>query len=185
MTKKTIFKIAGYYLLFVFGLVLILVGVGWYSYKQKLARQNLVRPNFPYTKYTDAELEKMFPQVYTVDVPTRQTPEQTYAKFIELLKVGNFEEASNQFFLRDLEIYPRNLDIDKTKQTKLIKSFKKVKENGLLENMIKDLDKKLDKIYLYDTSAQYSIGIEKDGKIFGDRIDFMKDIDGDWKIKSL
>lgn len=159
------------YLLLVIGLFLILVGVNWYLIKQREVRLGMSKSSFPYTKYSQEELNKMYPQYLNENVPTRVTPEETYAKLIAALKAGDLEEASLQFTAGQ--------------QAEWLKSLKKIKENGLLGVMIEDLDKKLEKVYLDTTMGQYSIGIEKNGEIWGRDINFIKDSNGDWKIKSL
>jgi hypothetical protein len=185
VSMKKIFRWALIYLLLVIGLFLILVGVNWYLIKQKEVRLGMARPKFPYTKYSQDELDKMYPQYYEVKVPTRQTPEQTYSKFIAALKVGNLEEASIYFFARNIDDYPVNYKLDESKQKEWLASLQKIKQDGLMEKMINDLDKTLNNVSVSDISAQYEIGIKKDGKVWAHTISFMKDIDGDWKIKSL
>lgn len=171
MNKKIVLKIAGYYLLVVLGLFLILVGVNWYLIKQKEARLGLARPDFPYTRYTQEELNKMYPQVLNENVPTRQTPEETYAKFIAALKTGDLEEASKQFVVG--------------KQKEWLESLEKIKEKGLLNDFIQDYDKSLREDLKSDVSAQYMISIVEAGKQVARPIRFIKDSNGDWKIDSL
>lgn len=171
MTKRTILKIAGYYLLLVGGMFLILVGVNWYMLKQEAVRIGMARPNFPYRQYSLEELNKMYPQYPNENVPTRQTPEETYARFIAALKAGDLESASRQFVAE--------------KQAEWLGSLKKIKEGGLLEKMIKDLDQTPSKVNMYEVAAQYEIGVEKDGRVWSHALNFIKDSNGDWKIKSL
>ncbi|MBI5731907.1 MAG: hypothetical protein HY982_00930, partial [Candidatus Magasanikbacteria bacterium] len=122
-------------------------------------------------KYSQAELDKMYPQVLNEKVPTRVTPEQTYAKLLAALKVGDLAEASRQFVAED--------------QAKWLESLQKIKEKGMMEKMVGDLDKELTKGLTGDAMASYSISILKDGIEWGNQIDFIKDSNGDWKIKSL
>lgn len=168
---KKIFRWALIYLLLVIGLFLILVGVNWYLIKQKEVRIGMARPDFPYARYSQDELNKMYPQYVNENVPTRVTPEETYAKLIAALKAGDLEEASRQFVAE--------------KQGEWLKSLEKIKEDGLLDDMIRDLDKKLEKVYLDKTMGQYRVGVMIEGEKWANDINFIKDSNGDWKIKSL
>ncbi|MEK9183195.1 MAG: hypothetical protein AAB849_01680 [Patescibacteria group bacterium] len=159
------------YLLLVIGLFLILVGVNWYLIKQREVRLGLARPAFPYAKYSQEELDKMYPQYPNENVATRVTPEQTYAKLIAALKVGDLDEASKQFVAGQ--------------QSEWLESLKKIKEKGLLGAMIVDLDKELGKNMMSGAMAQFMISIDKDGEKWARPVDFVKDSNGDWKIKSL
>ena len=170
-SMKKIFRWALIYLLLVIGLFLILVGVNWYLIKQKDVRLGMARPMFPYTKYSQNELDKMYPQYLNENVPTRVTPEQTYAKLLAALKAGDLEKASQQFTAEQ--------------QSEGLKSLKKIKEDGLLAQMIGDLDKKLNKNMMSGAMAQFMISIDKDGEKWARPVDFIKDSNGDWKIKSL
>lgn len=167
MFKKHFLKIILYYFVFVIGLVLILGGYVWYLNKQNLVRLKLARPEFPYARYSVEELEKMYPQYPNENVATVQTPEQTYAKFIEALKKGDVEGASKQFVAKD--------------EGKWLDVFKKIKENNLLNEYLQDYNKSLQKIFVYNTFAQFSIIINNVGR----PVDFVKDPEGIWKIESL
>lgn len=185
MNKKHVVRAAGIYASIVAGIFLILVGFNWFMLKQELVQLGFARPNFPYTKYNQEELNKLFPQYYTVDVPTKQTPEETYVIFIHALKDGNLEFASQQFFARNIERYPVNYELDKSIQKKWLDSLNSVKEKGLMEKMINDFDTEIKKVSMTDVVAQYEIGIKKDGQMLSHSIEFMKDIDGTWKLNSL
>lgn len=93
MNKKHVVRAAGVYASIVAGIFLILVCFNWYMLKQDLVRQGFARPNFPYVKYNQEELNKLFPQYPLENVATTQTPEETYAKFIAALKKGDVEES--------------------------------------------------------------------------------------------
>ena len=170
-SMKKIFRWALIYLLLVIGLFLILVGVNWYLIKQKEVRLGMARPAFPYAKYSQDELDKMYPQYLNENVPTRVTPEETYAKLLAALKAENLDLASQQFTAEQ--------------QSEWLKSLEKIKEGALLDDMIGDLDQKLNKENAGGSIAQYNIGIKQEGKIWAHAINFVKDSNGDWKIKSL
>lgn len=170
--KKIVFKIFIYLFILIFGVILILAGVGWYMEKQELVVAGHAKPNFPYSRYTQEELNKMYPQYPLEDVKTTQTPEETYAKFIAALKKGDVEEASKQFVIK--------------KQNEWLESLRKIKEKELLAEFIKDYDKKMEKIYLGDSLGQYRIGIKAlSGQMTERPIGFVKSLDGVWKIESL
>ena len=167
--KNKIKKFIGFYLLLFLGLLLILIGYVWYINKQNLVRLNLAQPSFPYAKYSDEELEEKFPQYPNEKVATVQTPEQTYAKFIEALKRGDVEGMLVNFTERKRNEY-REFLLNEIKEKKL---------NELLNR----LDKTIYQIESFETIANYSFQQgRKDGDSF---IEFVKDLDGVWKIDSL
>ena len=168
MTKRTIFKIIGYYVLLVGGMFLILVGVNWYMLKQEAARIGMARPNFPYTKYSQDELNKMYPQYPNENVPTTQTPEETYAKFIAALKAGNIDGAMTLFTQRKYKEY--------------FDAFQKSKQEKKINELATKLDKKLILDSKLDTFAIYKVENENNKNYI---VEFVKDIDGVWKIDSL
>lgn len=168
MLKKTFVKIILYYLLFVIGLLLILGGYVWYLNRQHLVQLGLCRSNFPYTKYSVEELEKMYPQYPNEKVATVQTPEQTYAKFIEALKKGDVEGVSKLFY--------------GVKYTDYEKIFEEKKKNNSLGDLLKTLDSKLILNSKSETLAQYRLENKDNNNYI---IEFIKDIDGIWKIDSL
>ncbi|EKD90056.1 MAG: hypothetical protein ACD_32C00057G0001 [uncultured bacterium] len=168
MTKKHFLKIAGYYLLLVIGLMLILGGYVWYINKQHWVRLGLCRPNFPYVKYSVEELEKLYPQYPNEKVATVQTPEQTYAKFVEALKSGDVEGVKKLFY--------------GVKYTDYEKIFEEKKKNNNLDDLLNTLDSKLILNSKSETLAQYQLGSKDKNNYI---IEFIKDIDGIWKIDSL
>ena len=168
MTKKTIFKVIGYYVLLVGGMFLILVGVNWYMLKQEAVRIGMARPNFPYTKYSQDELNKMYPQYPNENVATTQTPEETYAKFIAALKVGDIDGAMKLFTDRKREKYRE--------------VFLKDQKGNKLSDAIKGLDRKITEKDKLDTFANYSLENNENENYI---VEFIKDTDGVWKIDSL
>lgn len=167
--KNKVKKIVGYYLLLLVGLLLILVGYVWFVSRQNLIRLNLAQPNFPYTRYSDEDLEEKFPQYPNEKVETTQTPEQTYAKFIEALKKGDVEGVAENLTERNKEQYKEYL-------------LNMIKINKLNELIIR-LDKKIYKIDLYNAIANYSF--QENRKDGDSLIEFVKDGHGIWKIDSL
>ena len=62
---------------------------------------------FPWQDFTQEELNKLYPQIRYADVPTRVTPEQTYANFREALRTNNLGLALEQLSV-DSKRYSEN-----------------------------------------------------------------------------
>jgi hypothetical protein len=167
MNKKRFWSIVFYYLLLVLGLGLILGGYVWYLNKQNLVRLGLCRSNFPYAKYSLEELENLYPQYPNEKVATVQTPEQTYAKFIAALKKGDVEGVMVNFTERKYKEYKE--------------SFSNDIKNNKLEETKKLFDRKLILRNQSDVSASYYLE-NLEHKYF---IEFVKGVNGIWKIDSL
>jgi len=163
-------------IIFVVVLVLILAGYIWFLGKMERVKSGIAKPNFPYSDYTLAQLEAMYPQTLNEKVQTTQTPEQTFAKFITAVKAGDFSTASKCCFRE-------------AKQADIENGLKKLQAEGKLSEMLKDLGggikpgQGLD--LNKDTLATYYFYSEKDGKKIGSTIDFMKNSQGVWLIDSL
>lgn len=65
----------------------------WWPEEQTKVDLGLSSPKFPWRDYTQAELEKLYPQIKNAAIPTRTTPEETYGKFREALRTNNLELA--------------------------------------------------------------------------------------------
>ncbi|PIY75440.1 MAG: hypothetical protein COY85_00135, partial [Candidatus Portnoybacteria bacterium CG_4_10_14_0_8_um_filter_40_50] len=79
----------------------------WWEIKQIKIEKGLASEKFPWRDYTQEELAKMYPQIKYADVPTRITPEETYAKFRQALKDNNLEMAIEQL-AEESEKYEEN-----------------------------------------------------------------------------
>ncbi|MFH1255166.1 MAG: hypothetical protein V1667_01710 [bacterium] len=142
----------------------------WVDFKMAKVSIGLAESKFPYREYTQEELNKMYPQIRYADVPTRTTPEQTYSALKQALKNEDVEAAVNCFIEEKRGEWRENL--------------KKIKEKGFMQEMEQDLTEL--KLELEgEARMQYSYSKVKDDKIYGYYIDFIKDINGDWKIESL
>lgn len=166
--RRKILVIAGYYVLIVVGLFLILAGVNWYLTKQKQVRLGMARPDFPYIKYTQEELNKLYPQYPLENVKTTQTPEQTYAKFISALKAGDLKTASESFVIK--------------KQKEYIVALEKAKKEGRISEIIDSVDRSIKVQEYLDSFAYY---IYEDKQESNTKIIFEKDANGVWQIDSL
>ena len=168
MTKRTILKIIGYYILLVGGMFLILASVNWYMLRQDAVRIGMARPSFPYRQYSLDELNKMYPQYPNENVATIQTTEETYAKFIAALKAGDIDVAVNLMTEKRREEYRE--------------AFVSGKKEGKLDKSIKTLDRPIKLKDSFGVFANYALENDKNENYV---INFIKDVDGVWKIDSL
>lgn len=157
---------------FIFGVILIVGGYWWFLGKQARVLSGTARANFPYRDYSEAELNKMYPQYINENVATTRTPEETHALFVAALKKGNFDEAVNCCF--------RSGDRAKTKEFLL-----GVKDKGMLDMMIGDITRDFQKDMLLDTMATYVYNGTLNGQRSGGMMTFRKSSDGVWYIESL
>ena len=112
------------------------------------------------------EMEKLN-KLYAQDSYGGDTPEETLRLLIEALKKGNTDLAAKYFVL--------------DKQQEWREDLAKIKEKGMLKNMIGDLEnKKEDKID--ENTGRYFI-TAKDG--LSSPLVLIKSINGKWKIRTL
>jgi len=142
----------------------------WWSKKQLKIQLGLAEPDFPWWDYTQEELDKLYPQIRYADVPTRVTPEETYAKFREALRTNNLELAIEQLS-EESERYDKNKE-----------AIEKAYEEKKLSSIFKEYPENIEKEYMYEAMAQFYF-LENDGSRYP--IDFLKDVNGDWKMDSL
>ena len=156
----------------VLGVILIAGAYSWFLQKQQRVLNGTARPDFPYSDYSDSELEKLYPHDAENITSTVQSPEETHQKFLTALKKEDFNEAVNCCF--------REGD-----RVKIKEGLVSLKKSGELKQMIKDLDTdiKLDLDGSVERTYEYSI--KKDNKIFGVSINFIKTSNGYWYIESL
>jgi|SRR3989339_256803 len=152
--------------------VLILGGFVVVYNRLELVDRGLAHPTFPYMRYSQNELNEMYPQYVNVDVATTRTPEETHRLFVDKLKEGDFDGAVECCFVRE--------DWEVTKNW-----INKIQEQGYFEQMISDLDTKIEVEFMGDTLASYNYYAERDGKLLGSVIEFIKDSNGIWLIESL
>ncbi len=138
----------------------------------ELVSEGLASPKFPFSRYSQEELNTMFPQYVNENVETTQTPEQTHAIFLSHLKTGEIDEAVECCFMKG--------DWKKMKE-----GLEKVKDQGELEIMIKDLDTEITKDLDLGNKATYTYSVERNGELLGTGIEFIKNSAGVWLIESL
>ncbi len=147
----------------------------WWLKKQMAIQAGLAESKFPWRAYTQEELNKMYPQIKYADVPTRVTPEQTYANFREALRTNNLAMALEQ--------------IGTSSGTNTSKDAADSMRQFYQENKFIELylyyPEKIEKENMYESIGQYYYIEKKDGHNLRQSIDFIKDANGDWKMDSL
>lgn len=169
MTKKFVVWTA---LITVAVLFLIFFSFSWTLNRQDLVVRGLAKPFFPYFKYSQDELNKMYPQYVNADVATTQSPEETHKLFVSKLKAGDLNGAVECCFV-----------VGGQKDMK--ESLEQIQKDGLLSKMVSDLDTTIKRISLDESRAAYSYSVLKNGENFGHRINFIKNSKGVWLIESL
>ncbi len=147
----------------------------WAGEKMQKVVLGLAESSFPYRDYTEEELAKMYPQIKYADVPTRVTPEQTYANFREALRTNNLDLALEQLG-RESERYGENVEI--------LTNFDK--ENKFQE-LYQHYPERIEKSNMYESISQYEYDYyssQYKQNLIGS-INFIKDANGDWKLDSL
>lgn len=145
----------------------------WWPVKEQKIQMGFASDKFPWRDYTQEELDKLFPQIKYADIPTRVTPEQTYANFREALRTNNLDLAVEQ-----LSVESKNYQENKA-------NLEGVYKEGKFTSLYKEYLEKIEKGYMYEALAQYYFVENKSGKITNYPIVFSKDVSGDWKMDSL
>lgn len=151
---------------------LLFYGYGWFITKQVRVANGIAKPTFPYNDYGRDELESMYPQVANENVATTRTPEVTHKMFVEKLKVGDLNGAVE-------------CCVVKGEWQTMKDGLVKVKVKGELDEMVRDLDVRLEKNFLGDTLSSYDYSVNRNGKDVIGNISFEKNRDGIWLIKSF
>jgi len=158
MTKKRIVFYAG---------VLVVLIAGWffgfyygYPYYQ----------GWKYMRGASQFLEE-YTQPFKDDKTGGATPEETWEMFLTALKAEDFKTAADLF--------------DVEEQEGRLEWLQEVKENGFLDDMVRDLTvDKLDPVFVYDTIAQYVVGLP--GEEVNASISFRKNkFTNLWKILDI
>ena len=164
----------------IFGIIVVWVGLEynqWWQVRKEYVRMGLAEDKFPYRMYTERELVEMgrwpVESKYYDSIPTRTTPEETYAKFRQALIDEDFDKAAECFIDEKRDTVRKGLvDIFGDKQLK--------------DQMLEDLPIKIDSI---DTtgrsSVYYDYSIIREGKKIAQTMSFVKSLNGDWLIEDL
>jgi hypothetical protein len=145
----------------------------WWPVKQLKIQQGLAHSNFPWANYTQEQLNEMYPQIKYANVPTRVTPEETYANFREALRTNNLEMALEQLAVENKNYNNNKVSIETA-----------YKENNFV-TIYKAYPEKIEKSYFYESIAQYYFTEELNNKTTNYPINFVKNKNGDWKMDSL
>ncbi|MDD5290729.1 MAG: hypothetical protein PHZ04_01305 [Patescibacteria group bacterium] len=146
----------------------------WTMRKMDKVALGLASPDFPYADYTEEELAKMYPQIKYADVATRITPEQTYAKFRQALKENNLELAIEQLSKESGKRYNENKE-----------ALTQAHQEGRFGQIYSSYPEKIEKENMYEVRAQFYF-LQKEGdETMRYPLDFIKDVNGDWKLYSL
>lgn len=170
MSRKSNFIIASL-AVFLLAIILIFSAYAWFIKKQQRVLNGTARPTFPYSDYSIEELNKLYPQYLNVDVKTTRAPEQTHKMFMERLKAGDLDGAVECCFMKGDWVEMKEF-------------FQGVKDKGMWNLMVGDLgDIKQD--MMLDTMATYEYSGTLKGEKTANFIEFIKNSDGIWLIKSL
>lgn len=164
-----------------------LVGVEvnrWWQVRKEYVRMGFAEDKFPFRMYTAEELAEkgLYPESLYEDVPTRTRPEETYAKFRQALIDDNLDIAAECFI--------------EEQQEEIREGLERVKNQGLLQDMINDLPKKLEDTYKYTEGIEtrnldrvslssYDYVKPNDPERMTHTIGFVKNKNGDWKIEDI
>jgi flagellar basal body-associated protein FliL len=160
-------------------LVLIIVavfcyaGASWWKTRQAQIKMGIASDKFPYRLYTQEELNRMYPQIKNADVPTRTTPEQTYANFREALRMNNLDMAIEQLS-KDSEKYEENK-----------KTLEEAYDSGKFISGLSDYPEKTERSNFGDSIGSLCYEQADDTNKISACTSFIKDSNGDWKIDRL
>jgi len=156
----------------------------WWQVRKEYVKMGFAEDKFPYRMYTERELvEKGLwsgesPALNAV--PTRTTPEETYAIFRQALIDGDFDKAVECFI--------------KSKQAEYKDALIKAKEEERIDEIIKKLTEispegeRITVGSIGDSSTSYEFFYkekEDDEKFTSHTIVFYKDWNGDWLMDNL
>lgn len=153
------------------GFVLIFGAYDWFLQKQKRVLNGTARPTFPYSDYSDSELEKLYPHDADNSTPTVQSPEETHRKFLIALKKEDFDEAVNCCFREG----------DRRKMKEFLFDLKKKSQLNLMMSDIKEIHKDL----MGNMTATYIYSGTYKGEKVANFMTFIKTSNGYWYIESL
>lgn len=158
--------------------------VRFYHERKPYIDSGLASDKFPFRFYSERELADMGRMVVEsqelMNVPTRTTPEETYATFRQALIDWDIDKAVSCF--------------TKEKQTEYRESLLKAKEEGRIPGIIEKLKditpegERITKGSVGDASTGYEFLYkenENDIKFISHFIGFEKDWNGDWKMENL
>lgn len=171
---KKVLKIGGVVVGIIVLILVVLLANVWVKQKMEKVKIGLSESKFPYRDYTVEELGKMYPQIRYADVPTRVTPEETYAKFRQALKDNNLEMAIAQLSKSSKEKYEENVNT-------LTEAYNK----GMFPGAYNDYPVDIWRGTFGDSIGQLCYEQKRNDGEFVACSSFIKDSDGNWKMDSL
>jgi len=166
--------------------------VKWWKEKQELVKMGFVHDKFPFTPLTEEELVRKGlwsgeSQWYD-SIPTRTTPEETYAIFRQALIDGDIDKAVGCFVEKKRSEWKDGLKrvlADQNLKNEMLNDLPVKLEDTYVETE-EVINKKMEDINLNKISVfDYEYSVLKNGKKWAHAVIFQKDFDGDWKIESL
>lgn len=145
----------------------------WWPAKQLKIQAGLSSDKFPWRNYTQEELNKLYPQIRYADIPTRVTPEQTYANFREALRTNNLNLALEQLGREGKNYNENKSDLEKAYNEKRFMSI----YTSYLDKILEENK--------FESIAQYYFNYSENNVQKTHFINFIKDANGDWKMDSL
>jgi hypothetical protein len=145
----------------------------WWPQKQLKIQLGLASDKFPWRDYTESELNKMYPQIKYADVPTRTTPEQTYAKFREALRTNNLELALGQ------------LSVESEKYNENLEKLRKAYNEGKFSNSLSLYPENVRRSTFGSSMGNLCYEQTRNNEKIVGCTEFSKDANGDWKMDSL
>ena len=153
----------------------------WWQVRKEYIRMGFASDKFPFRMYTEKELvEKGLwtgRSIYYDSIPTRTTPEETYAIFKQALIDGDLDKAAECFVEEKQKEYRQDLE--------------KAKNEGRIPEILKQLTEiypdgeRITKEYKGESTTTYEFFIVENGKKISHPIGFAKDKNGDWKMENL
>jgi len=156
-------------------------GSKWWQEKQKWVKMGFAHDKFPFRMLTEEELVRKGlwsgESKWYNSIPTRTTPEETYAIFKQALIDGDFDKAAGCFTEEKRQEYREAMNQAKTESriSEIIKQLTEIYPRG----------ERITKEYIGDSMTTYEFFIIEDGKKTSHPIGFAKDFNGDWKMENL
>jgi hypothetical protein len=156
-------------------------GARWWQEKQKWVKMGFAHDKFPFKMLTEEELVRKGlwsgESEWYNSIPTRTTPEETYAIFKQALIDGDFDKAAECF--------------TEEKRQEYREAMNQAKNEGRIPEIIKQLteiypeEKPIVKGLNDDNMTTYYMVIVENGQRTNNPIPFMKDLNGDWKMEAF
>lgn len=160
------------------GTIIILAGAffycqDWWEKKQLKIEMGLARSEFPWRDYSQDELNEMYPQIKYANVPTRVTPEETYAKFREALRTNNLQLALEQLSKDSVQYKENKSDLEAAfNENRFTEIYKNYPAKISIENS-------------HESIAQYYFIYKEQDRERTHFLNFIKNKDGDWLFEGL